>query len=127
MSEKLYRLYCDACNWKLITSGTDEASKKLVEIKTSPIPAGYPKVDLETKKVVIPPAKKQLKKFKCPQCGKGVRPVQIEDVQSKIDENKLIQKRVEERNEEDWSVGRKESAERWSLPRFPSPGISQDT
>lgn len=123
MAEKLYRLYCEICNWKLITTGNDAAAKKLTEIRTAPIPTGCPKMDNETKKVITPPPLKQIKKFKCPGCGRAVRPVQIEDVNAKIEEQKIIKKRIEERNEEDWAVGRKESIERRKIQRFTPPGV----
>lgn len=115
MSVKLYRLYCEICNWKLVTDGSDEAAKALVEIKTSPVPTGLPRLDEETKQVVVPNAKKQVKKFKCPNCGRGIRPVKIDNPQEKLEGQNEIKKRVSERNNEDWSIGRKESAERRSF------------
>jgi hypothetical protein len=126
MSVKLYKLYCQMCNWQLVTDGSDEAAKKLVEIKTSPIPTGLPKIDEETKKIVTPPPKKQIKRFKCPKCGRGIRPVKIEDVQDKINTAKDIGERIEGRNEEDWSVGRKEGSQGLPLPGVPSLDISED-
>ena len=126
MAEKLYRLFCEICNWKLVTNGTDEAARKLVEIKTSPIPTGYPKMNEETNKVVVPPPLKQVKRFKCPGCGRGLRPVQVEDVNARIAEQIAIKKRVEERNEEDWAIGRKESLERRKIQRLAPPGVSQE-
>ena len=114
------------CNWQLITDGSDEIAKKLVEIKTSPIPAGLPQIDEETKKIVTPAPKKQIKKFKCPRCGRGIRPLKIDDLQSKINDAKAIEERVEQRNEEDWSVGRKEGTQGLTLSGVPSIDISED-
>lgn len=126
MSEKLYRVFCEICNWKLVTNGKDEAARKLVEIVTSPIPLGYPKIDSNTKQIVTSSPRKQIKKFKCPNCGRAVRPVQIEDVQNIITDKQDIKKRIEARNEEDWSAGRKESVEGRTISRLPSTGISSE-
>lgn len=126
MSVKLYRLYCEICNWKLVTDGSDEQAKKLVEVIAAPIPTGSPWLDEETKNIVVPPPRKQLKRFRCPQCGRLVRPTKIDDSQSKLEDQKDIKKRVEQRHEEDWSIGRKESAERWKIQGFTPPGISSE-
>lgn len=115
MAEKLYRLYCEICEWKIITDGNDDIARSLVEIKTSSIPTGIPKLDEETKKIVTPAAKRQIKKFKCPNCGRGIRPKKIDNVQEKAESNREIRKRIEERNNEDWSDGRKESVERFKI------------
>lgn len=115
MSVKLYRLYCDVCNWKLVTDGSDEIAKGLVEIKTSPIPMGIPKLDEETHKIIESSSKKQIRKFKCPKCGRGIRPVKIQDTQDQVDSQKEIKKRIKERNDENWTIGRKESTERFEI------------
>lgn len=70
MSVKLYQLYCEICGYKRLTDGSDVTD--LAEVKTSPIPAGVPFIDPETKKLTVPKPKKQLKKFKCPRCGRVV-------------------------------------------------------
>jgi hypothetical protein len=75
MSIKKYQFYCEICNYKRITDGTD--IQDLVEIKTSPIPSGIPKRDFETKKVVISKPIKQKRKFKCPQCGRVISPKKL--------------------------------------------------
>ena len=51
MAVKLYKLYCEICNWKRITDGSD--IQDLYEIKTSPIPGGVPKYDKESKTYTI--------------------------------------------------------------------------
>jgi hypothetical protein len=79
MSAKLYRLYCEYCNWKMTTDGTDAAAKALVEIKVSAVPGGSPKIDPETKKLTTPKAKQPKKRFKCPQCGRGVTPKLVKE------------------------------------------------
>ena len=127
MGEKLYRLYCEICNWKLITNGNDDAARNLYELKTAPIPAGYPKWDEEKGKIVVPPSKKQIKKFRCPGCGRAIRPVQIEDLQGKADEKQDIQQRVDGRNEKDWSIGRKESTTGLPIQGVPILGLPPET
>jgi len=69
-SVKLYQFYCETCNWKKITDGS--GTQELVEVKTSPIPGGIPKRDLESGKTVTPKAIKQKRRFKCPNCGRVV-------------------------------------------------------
>lgn len=73
---KLYQLYCEICNWKKITDGSDVDD--LYQIKTSPLPGGVPKRDAVTKKVVVPESKKQPTKFRCPSCGRVVIPRKLE-------------------------------------------------
>ena len=71
-STKLYRLYCEICNFNLVTDGRD--TDKLVEIKTSPIPGGIPKKDILTGNMTVPKSIKQPKKFRCPKCGRIIVP-----------------------------------------------------
>ena len=89
MASRQYRLYCEYCNWKLLTDGADAAAKALVEITVAPVPGGSPKVDPETKKVVFPKSKKQRKRFKCPQCGRGVTPQVIKEEINGVEENNI--------------------------------------
>ena len=65
-------LYCEICNWKKISDGSD--IKEMIEIKTSPIPGGSPVLDPITKETIVPKNKKQTRRFKCPQCGRVVIP-----------------------------------------------------
>ena len=83
MSKKFYRLYCEICNWKKITDGTDI---ELVRLKLADIPGGVPKLDPVEKKVVIPKSIKRPKKYRCPKCGRVVTPKQITNPQEKIDQ-----------------------------------------
>lgn len=76
MSIKQYQLYCDHCGYKRFSDGTDV--QDLVAVKTSDIPRGVPYLDPVTKKTVVPPAMKQPKKFKCPQCGYVIKPRAIQ-------------------------------------------------
>lgn len=72
MSIKQYQLYCDHCGYKRFSDGTD--TQDLIVVKTSDVPRGAPFLDPVTKKTVVPPAIKQLKKFKCSQCGYVIKP-----------------------------------------------------
>lgn len=64
-----YFVHCDYCGFHKLTTGTDI---ELKEIPNVPVPAGAPK--LIDKKIIIPKARPQLKKFKCPTCGRGITP-----------------------------------------------------
>ena len=87
MASRQYRFFCEYCNWRLVTNGTDAAAKALVEMVVALVPGGSPKIDPETKKVVIPKSKKQRKRFKCPSCGRGVTPqiIQVKDSNAEED------------------------------------------
>lgn len=70
MAEKLYRLYCEMCNWNRYTDGTD--IQDLIEYKRCVVQTGVPKMDPVTKKIT---AKKPIslpKQFRCPKCGRLV-------------------------------------------------------
>lgn len=98
MANKLYRLYCEICNWKKITDGKDVDG--ILEIKTSPIPGGIPQLDPETKEIKTSKSKKQPKKLRCPKCGRVVIPREINDPQTEADEKKEMEKRKEQLDEE---------------------------
>ena len=83
MSKKVYQLYCEICNWKKITDGSDI---DLFQLKTADIPGGVPKLDPVEKKIVVPKSLKQRKKFRCPKCGRVVVPRKIANPQEKIDQ-----------------------------------------
>ena len=85
MSIKTYQLYCEICGYKRITDGSDIAD--LHEIKTSPVPRGVPFLNkegskqttpqlhgpgIESTEIVVPQSQKQVKKFKCPKCGRVI-------------------------------------------------------
>lgn len=74
---KTYQFYCDNCNYKRITSGTD--LQDLVEVKMAAIPRGTPILDSETKKILVPPSIKRRKTFKCPKCGFAITPKQMKE------------------------------------------------
>ena len=106
MSIKLYQLYCEICNWKKITDGSDIGD--MVEVKTSPIPGGVPKIDKETKKVVVPKTQKQTRRFKCPKCGRLVKPRKIANPQEIIDNKNELKERMRLRDEKSEFDGRED-------------------
>ena len=69
---KLYQFYCEICNWKKIASGDD--CKSMVEVKSSPIQTRLPHMNSETGKFDPGKTREQPKKFKCPNCGRIVKP-----------------------------------------------------
>jgi len=83
MGAKVYRFYCDYCNWKKITDGTD-VKDTMNEYLTSPIPGGAPKLDEKTKKVITSKSIPQPRRFKCPQCGRLVFPKKITNPQEEM-------------------------------------------
>jgi predicted RNA-binding Zn-ribbon protein involved in translation (DUF1610 family) len=99
MSLKHYQLYCDSCNYKRITDGTD--IQDLIPVKTSSIQQGIPYIDPLTKKTVTPPYKPQKLRFKCPKCGKVIMARQITF--------------IEDTNEADNAIGRETSPEGFTL------------
>jgi hypothetical protein len=105
MSLKTYKLYCEICNWCIITNGT-EIEEKLYELKTSPIPKGIPHLDPVENKVVNKSSQKQIRKFRCPQCGRVIIPKKIKDEQIEINSKKEVKERKS--NEQDWADGRQE-------------------
>ena len=77
MSTKLYRLYCELCNYNRITDGTDIGD--LVEYKRSKIQANIPKIDpLDDNKVKEKEHIKLPKQFKCPKCGRLIKPKKLD-------------------------------------------------
>jgi predicted RNA-binding Zn-ribbon protein involved in translation (DUF1610 family) len=81
METNNYQFFCDNCCYKRITNGKD--IQDLIEVKTSTIPKGSPKIDPLTKKVVVPPPLKQIRKFKCPKCGHIIKARKITFVEHK--------------------------------------------
>jgi len=111
MSIKMYRFYCEICNWKMITDGSDV--NKLHEIKRNSIQTNIPKFDPETGKVTEAKPTKQARMFRCPQCGRGVIPRKIDNPQEAIDRARDFKER--KGHEQDWADGREVGDERQSL------------
>lgn len=91
---KFYLLYCDFCNWKRVTDGSD--IDDLYELATAPIPGGVPKWDTEKKKIIESPSKKQKRKFRCPGCGRVLTAKPAKDPQAKIEQYREEQKKQED-------------------------------
>ena len=76
MSTKLYRLYCELCNYNRITDGTDIGD--LVEYKRSKIQRNIPKIDPLDQKVKEKDHIKLPKQYKCPKCGRLIKPKKLD-------------------------------------------------
>lgn len=77
---KRWFIFCEPCSYRQIIIGDKPEAENLVEIKTSPIPGGSPVLDSKTKKAKAKPDIPRSKKFKCPQCGRGVMAKKLPDV-----------------------------------------------
>jgi hypothetical protein len=75
VSIKTYRLHCEICNYNRITDGSDV--QDLHEMKVSPIQAGIPYRDNETKEILYRKPIKREKRFRCPKCGRVIIAKQI--------------------------------------------------
>jgi predicted RNA-binding Zn-ribbon protein involved in translation (DUF1610 family) len=62
-------VYCEPCGFKKII---DNEESQLKEIPTSSIQTNIPQLDMATNKTIPSKFKPQSKKFKCPNCGRGV-------------------------------------------------------
>jgi len=89
---KRWFLFCEPCAFKKIIKADDPADAGLVEIPQAKIPGGVPVLDPKTKKAKDKPDLSRMKKFKCPQCGRGVMIKKLPEVYEKaykeIDEEK---------------------------------------
>lgn len=109
--KKYYILYCENCSYKRITDGSDVGD--LYEYKRNKIPTGIPKIDPITKKTTTSNPKVLPKMFRCPKCGRLVRPKKV--IPSVIPELKK-----EENDEQNISQRSEGSSERSSIPQIPS-------
>lgn len=71
----LYIFYCDICNFKKITDGSDLAD--FLEYVRSPIQKTLPKLDKDNKKRISATTYDLPKRFKCPKCGRLIRPKKL--------------------------------------------------
>jgi len=74
MSKK-YLIYCEICNYKQYTDG----SEKFNELKQAAIPKEIPYIDPITKKITRPVSQEQPKKIKCPGCGRAITPKKVKN------------------------------------------------
>lgn len=89
---KVFRLYCEICNWQQIVENLE--SIDLIETKNSAVQTNIPK--LVEGKTVLSKNKNQVRKFKCPNCGRLVIPKLIDNPQETLDEEAQLQKKREE-------------------------------
>lgn len=111
----LYQLYCEICNWKMITDGTDVDS--LYEHKTANIPGGIPKLDTEKKEVVSPKSLKQHRKFRCKKCGRVVIPRKLPENMQQLKINELNEKSDRDKYKEEWDEADRKSKEEYERKR----------
>lgn len=113
-SNKFYRLYCEICNWKRVTDGSDVDD--LHELtSTSPIPGGIPKWDKEKKEIVERPNRQRRRKFRCPSCGRVVMAKQIANPQEKIDQYWEEQRQKKEAKQ--WAIEDQQYREQYDKER----------
>lgn len=94
IQNKKLQLFCEQCHWKRISDGSDLGD--LYEYPLSNVPGGAPKLDANYKTVLSKDIK-QKRKFRCPQCGRGVTGKIIPDVQKNLNDKLETQKTTEER------------------------------
>lgn len=102
---KTYQLFCEYCNYRKITDGTNI---NLVEYKTADIQVKIPNIDSESGKMTEGTFRALPKRFKCPQCGRLIRPKIVENLQAKIDEDNRLKDRIARRAEYEKEQERKE-------------------
>lgn len=113
MSKNFYKLYCEPCNWKKISDGSDLGD--LHEIKESPVPGGIPYYDRQAKKIIEKASQKKQKKYRCPNCGRVVIPRKITNPQEKIDQqNSETLARLQR---EEWDTIEEEARRRYERMR----------
>ncbi len=76
MTKKTYKLYCEICNWSMITEDYSQMNK----IEYTPIQKNIPFYDQEQKKTIETDPKKRKEKIKCLNCGRLVKIKLIEDI-----------------------------------------------
>jgi len=104
MAVKTYQFYCEICNWKRITDGSD--IQDLHEYTISPVPGGIPKRDAASKKMLKGKDRKPLKRFRCPKCGRPVIPRKIPNPQA------IVEQKLEEENRTEMVKAAEEEQER---------------
>lgn len=67
----------------------------------SNIQKNLPKLDEETHHLAHGEIQNQPKRFRCPKCGRQIIPRQIDNPQSKIDEQHKMEERMERRREQE--------------------------
>lgn len=94
-----WMVYCEPCSHKQIITNEDPTSADLTEIKNSDVPGGSPFLDKKTSKTITKPSSPQSKKFKCPNCGRGVIAKKLPSVYENA--YKIIEKEKEKKKKEE--------------------------
>lgn len=89
-----YLLNCEICNYRQVTSNNSDVG--LYENKTSPVPGGLPYLDQEKKEIVVKPSQPQIKKFRCPKCGRGIIAKPAKNPQDEVNKRLDQKKRAAE-------------------------------
>lgn len=97
---KRWFIFCEPCSYRKIITANDPTASDLVEIKTASVPGGSPVIDPTTKKIKAKPNQERPKKFKCPQCGRGVVAKKLPEVYDKAYKSVDEEKRKRELEEE---------------------------
>lgn len=94
MGVKFYRLFCEICNYKRITDGSDVDDLK--ELKISPIPGGIPVINKLNGKVETPKPIKRIKQFRCPKCGRVLIPRKVIEPLLPLQPDEVEEQKVED-------------------------------
>ena len=116
MASKAWRFYCEVCNWNKVTKTIEDNG--LVEHKRTSVQKGLPR--LVGGKVENPEVTNQIKKYKCPKCGRLVSARQITDVQHIQDEKIKLEELKKQQEKEKVEA---ESLDRILEKSFTSPEV----
>lgn len=91
MGRNVYQFYCTFCNFKKLSDGTDTSVFKEIpraDILTGPVPQKKfsGKKTNEPTEEYLKKTIKQIKQFKCPQCGFAIRAKKISLTEKPLDE-----------------------------------------
>lgn len=78
-----YRLNCDYCGFNRIVDKPDQIDD-LKEFKRSSIQNRLPFYDHEKNQKINSSTQKQPKQFKCPKCGRLVKPFKLKNIDSSL-------------------------------------------
>ena len=109
MNDRWYKLYCDSCGWKKDVQ--EDFFPQMKEAKFQPLQGRIPKWDEEKRKTVTFPSVPRTRQFKCPKCGRLVRPRRMKDVQGELDERLEFEARSKRTNDKDWAERDQDSVE----------------
>ena len=115
MSNLIFQLHCDFCNWKRLVKEAKD-TEDLYEMPLAQLQKTLPK--LEDGKTVASTFVKQKRQFRCPSCGRYCFPKAILDTQKNLNDKLDLEKRVAERkkDEDNWFAGRKNSPKGPPIP-----------